>query len=140
GRAVARHDAGVGCGERPPAGQGPLPPGLGRCAGRLRRNLAPPAGKLGRKLHRSRNGRDSRGQRNGRCPTGMSTQAPWRAMGLKDEEYRRILELLGREPNRVELGMFAVLWYEHCAYKHSKLLLKRFPTKGEAVVVGPGEN
>ncbi|MFS8534263.1 MAG: phosphoribosylformylglycinamidine synthase subunit PurL [Limnochordales bacterium] len=70
----------------------------------------------------------------------MSTQAPWRAMGLKDEEYRRILELLGREPNRVELGMFAVLWSEHCAYKHSKLLLKRFPTKGEAVVVGPGEN
>jgi len=70
----------------------------------------------------------------------MSVHAPWRAMGLKDAEYERIRELLGRDPNRVELGMFAVLWSEHCAYKHSKRLLRRFPAKGEAVVVGPGEN
>ena len=70
----------------------------------------------------------------------MHVVAPWRVMGLKDAEYERIREQLGREPNRVELGMFAVLWSEHCAYKHSKGLLKRFPTRGEAVVVGPGEN
>ncbi|HLT58816.1 MAG: phosphoribosylformylglycinamidine synthase subunit PurL [Limnochordales bacterium] len=69
-----------------------------------------------------------------------ASTAPWRAMGLKDHEYERITALLGREPNRVELGMFAVLWSEHCAYKHSRRLLKRFPTEGEAVVVGPGEN
>lgn len=70
----------------------------------------------------------------------MTHEAPWRSMGLKDEEYQRICRLLGREPNRVELGMFAVLWSEHCAYKHSRRLLKGFPTEGAAVVVGPGEN
>ncbi|MDK2854936.1 MAG: phosphoribosylformylglycinamidine synthase subunit PurL [Bacillota bacterium] len=64
----------------------------------------------------------------------------WRSMGLTDEEYARILELLGREPNETELGMFAVMWSEHCGYKNSRPLLKLFPTQGPRVLQGPGEN
>ena len=64
----------------------------------------------------------------------------WREMGLKDSEYRLIVDKLGRDPNYTELGMFSVLWSEHCAYKHSKSLLRTLPTKGERVLVGPGEN
>ncbi|MBI3995203.1 MAG: phosphoribosylformylglycinamidine synthase subunit PurL, partial [Nitrospirae bacterium] len=60
--------------------------------------------------------------------------------GLSPEEYQRILALLGREPNRLELGLFSVMWSEHCSYKSSRVLLKKFPTKGERVVQGPGEN
>ncbi|MCL6450809.1 MAG: phosphoribosylformylglycinamidine synthase subunit PurL [Acetobacteraceae bacterium] len=61
-------------------------------------------------------------------------------MGLSDQEYRRICARLGREPNLTELGMFAVLWSEHCAYKHSRHWLALLPTQGERVVQGPGEN
>ncbi|HHY93232.1 MAG TPA: phosphoribosylformylglycinamidine synthase II, partial [Firmicutes bacterium] len=61
-------------------------------------------------------------------------------MGLSDAEYSRILELLGREPNETELGMFAVMWSEHCGYKNSRPLLKLFPTRGPRVLQGPGEN
>jgi phosphoribosylformylglycinamidine synthase len=61
-------------------------------------------------------------------------------MGLKDAEYERIVDILGRHPNLAELGMFAVLWSEHCGYKHSKLALRRLPTDGWRVVQGPGEN
>ncbi|MDP9228941.1 MAG: phosphoribosylformylglycinamidine synthase subunit PurL, partial [Actinomycetota bacterium] len=61
-------------------------------------------------------------------------------LGLTDFEYERITELLGREPNGVELAMFSLLWSEHCAYKHSRKLLRRLPTEGERVVMGPGEN
>ena len=50
------------------------------------------------------------------------------------------MELLGRDPNEVELAMFSLLWSEHCAYKHSRKLLRRLPTEGERVVMGPGEN
>ncbi len=64
----------------------------------------------------------------------------WRDMGLKDHEYRLIVEKLGREPNYTELGMFAVLWSEHCGYKHSKNLLKKLPVTGPGILVGPGEN
>ncbi len=64
----------------------------------------------------------------------------WREMGLKDDEYRLILERLGREPNFTELGMFAVMWSEHCGYKHSKNLLKNLPVTGSRILVGPGEN
>lgn len=64
----------------------------------------------------------------------------WRRMALTDIEYRRIVQVLGRKPNYTELGMFAVLWSEHCAYKHSKLVLKKLPTTGPRVVQGPGEN
>lgn len=61
-------------------------------------------------------------------------------LGLKKEEYERIIELLGREPNYLELSMFSVMWSEHCAYKHSRAVLKKFPTTAPWVVQGPGEN
>ncbi len=63
-----------------------------------------------------------------------------RELGLTDPEYDRITELLGRGPNGVELAMFSLLWSEHCAYKHSRKLLRRLPTEGERVLMGPGEN
>ena len=63
-----------------------------------------------------------------------------RELGLTDSEYDLIVEKLGREPNDVELAMFSLLWSEHCAYKHSRKLLRRLPTEGERVVMGPGEN
>lgn len=60
--------------------------------------------------------------------------------GLTTEEHIRIVELLGREPNYTELGIFSVMWSEHCSYKSSKVHLRRLPTKGECVLQGPGEN
>ena len=68
------------------------------------------------------------------------SESPHRELGLTDSEYERIVELLGRDPNGVELAMFSLLWSEHCAYKHSRKLLRRLPTEGERVVMGPGEN
>ncbi len=59
---------------------------------------------------------------------------------LTEEEYLKIKEFLGREPNLVELGIFSVMWSEHCSYKSSKAYLKNFPTEGEQVIQGPGEN
>jgi len=64
----------------------------------------------------------------------------WKKLGLTDEEYKRTVSILGREPNITELGMYSVMWSEHCSYKNSKLMLKYFPTKGERVIQGPGEN
>ena len=61
-------------------------------------------------------------------------------MGLSDFEYDRILELMGRPPNYLELSLFSVMWSEHCGYKNSRPLLKRFPNEGKRVVQGPGEN
>jgi phosphoribosylformylglycinamidine synthase II len=66
--------------------------------------------------------------------------SPHRELGLTDSEFDLICEKLGREPNGVELAMFSLLWSEHCAYKHSRKLLRRLPTEGERVVMGPGEN
>jgi phosphoribosylformylglycinamidine synthase II len=63
-----------------------------------------------------------------------------RALGLTDGELGRICELLEREPNRLELAVFSLLWSEHCAYKHSRKLLGTLPTEGERVLMGPGEN
>ncbi len=60
--------------------------------------------------------------------------------GLNQEEYRRIQELLGRTPTFTELGIFSALWSEHCAYKHSRPILRQFPTHGPRVLQGPGEN
>ncbi|MEW6125582.1 MAG: phosphoribosylformylglycinamidine synthase subunit PurL [Acidobacteriota bacterium] len=60
--------------------------------------------------------------------------------GITDEEYERIKTLLGREPNFTELGIFSVMWSEHCSYKSSRVHLKRLPTEGECVLQGPGEN
>lgn len=65
---------------------------------------------------------------------------PWEAAGLTAAEYHRARALLGREPNAVELGLIGVLWSEHCAYKHSRPLLGRLPTRGPQVLLGPGEN
>src|SRR5437868_2114058 len=60
--------------------------------------------------------------------------------GLSDEEYSRILKALGREPNLVELGIFSVMWSEHCSYKSSRVHLKKLPTEAPWVICGPGEN
>ncbi|HEX8456020.1 MAG TPA: phosphoribosylformylglycinamidine synthase subunit PurL [Pyrinomonadaceae bacterium] len=62
------------------------------------------------------------------------------AHNLTAAEYARILELMGREPTFVELGIFSVMWSEHCSYKSSRVHLKRLPTRNERVVVPPGEN
>src|SRR5437762_5612994 len=63
-----------------------------------------------------------------------------RTHGLSDEEFSRILELLSREPSYTELGVFSVMWSEHCSYKSSRVHLRRLPTQGECVLQGPGEN
>ncbi len=60
--------------------------------------------------------------------------------GLKPEEYDKILEILGREPSWTELGIFSVMWSEHCSYKSSRLHLKKLPTRSKLVLQGPGEN
>jgi len=60
--------------------------------------------------------------------------------GVTREEYARIQKILGRDPNITELGIFSVMWSEHCSYKSSKVHLKRLPTHGKLVVQGPGEN
>jgi phosphoribosylformylglycinamidine synthase len=60
--------------------------------------------------------------------------------GLTPDEYARLKQILGREPNITELGIFSVMWSEHCSYKSSKVHLKRLPTRGKLVVQGPGEN
>lgn len=62
-----------------------------------------------------------------------------RALGLTDDEFDRIRERLGREPNHLELAMYSVMWSEHCSYKSSRLHLRRFPTEAPWVLVGPGE-
>src|ERR1700687_4555450 len=60
--------------------------------------------------------------------------------GLTAEEYARVQKILGRDPNITELGIFSVMWSEHCSYKSSKVHLKRLPTRGAQVLQGPGEN
>jgi phosphoribosylformylglycinamidine synthase II len=69
-----------------------------------------------------------------------SATAPHRELGLTDAEYEGICDRLGREPNRVELAIFSLMWSEHCAYKHSKKLLRELPTEGPYLLMGPGEN
>jgi phosphoribosylformylglycinamidine synthase subunit PurL len=61
-------------------------------------------------------------------------------LGLTRDEYARVVDRLGREPNDVELAMFSLMWSEHCGYKHSRRLLRRLPTAGPRLVLGPGEN
>ena len=60
--------------------------------------------------------------------------------GLKPDEYQRLLGILGREPSLTELGIFSVMWSEHCSYKSSRVWLKTLPTTGPQVIQGPGEN
>ena len=62
------------------------------------------------------------------------------AHGLSEDEYARVLHALGREPNMVELGIFSVMWSEHCSYKSSRIHLKKLPTEAPWVICGPGEN
>src|SRR5580698_7140016 len=63
-----------------------------------------------------------------------------REHGLSEAEYGRIVQLLDRAPNLVELGVFSVMWSEHCSYKSTRAHLKKLPTKGPQVIQGPGEN
>ena len=60
--------------------------------------------------------------------------------GLKPDESERIVQFMGREPNLTELGIFSVMWSEHCSYKSSRVHLKTLPTEGPQVLQGPGEN
>jgi phosphoribosylformylglycinamidine synthase subunit PurL len=71
-------------------------------------------------------------------PTASSSKH--RALGLTDYEHELIVDRLGREPNDVELAMLSLMWSEHCAYKHSRKLLRRLPTDGPHLLMGPGEN
>ncbi len=66
--------------------------------------------------------------------------ALYRQLGLTDDEYDRILAVLGREPHRAELAMYSLMWSEHCSYKSSKVHLRGLPTEGPHVLQGPGEN
>jgi len=68
------------------------------------------------------------------------TQQQIKEHGLSGDEYKRILELMGREPSLVELGIFSVMWSEHCSYKSTRFHLRRLPTKAPWVIQGPGEN
>src|SRR5690625_4477673 len=63
----------------------------------------------------------------------------YREMGLTDEEFALVEKKMGRLPNYTETGLFSVMWSEHCSYKNSKVLLKKFPTEGKQVLQGPGE-
>ena len=63
----------------------------------------------------------------------------YKDMGLSESEYDKVCEILGREPNFTETGIFSVMWSEHCSYKHSKPFLTQFPTSGSHVLMGPGE-
>jgi phosphoribosylformylglycinamidine synthase subunit PurL len=72
--------------------------------------------------------------------TSPFTTAEIAAQGIKPNEYADIVQRLGRHPNKAELGMFGVMWSEHCCYKNSRPLLSQFPTTGKRVLVGPGEN
>ncbi|MEZ5371492.1 MAG: phosphoribosylformylglycinamidine synthase subunit PurL [Microthrixaceae bacterium] len=71
---------------------------------------------------------------------GASDPPLHQALGLTDEEFAQIGELLGRAPNDLELAMYSVMWSEHCSYKSSRVHLRRFPTEAPWVLVGPGEN
>ncbi len=72
--------------------------------------------------------------------TASIAPGAWREVALSDAEYEKILELLGREPTPVELGMFGSMWSEHCGYKHTRPLFPRLPTVAPQVLQGPGEN
>src|SRR2546423_14454627 len=68
------------------------------------------------------------------------TEAQLEEVALAREEYDQIVELLGRAPTPVELGMFGSMWSEHCGYKNSRPVLRHFPTSGPRILQGPGEN
>ncbi|NNU97208.1 phosphoribosylformylglycinamidine synthase subunit PurL [Anoxybacillus sp. EFIL] len=72
-------------------------------------------------------------------PAIIKEQKLYREMGLTDEEFAMVERILGRSPNYTETGIFSVMWSEHCSYKNSKPVLKKFPTEGKHVLQGPGE-
>ncbi len=72
-------------------------------------------------------------------PSMIKEERVYASMGLTDEEFASIEKILGRLPNYTETGLFSVMWSEHCSYKNSKPVLKKFPTEGERVLQGPGE-
>ncbi len=74
------------------------------------------------------------------APGDATDSSLHRSLGLTDDEFGRIEAILGRPPNHLELAMYAVMWSEHCSYKSSRLHLRRLPTEGPDVLVGPGEN
>src|SRR5690625_4270522 len=72
-------------------------------------------------------------------PEQVENEKLYQSMGLSDEEYKRAKNIMKRQPNYTETGIFSVMWSEHCSYKTSKPLLGKFPTKGPQVIMGPGE-
>ncbi|MFJ7727256.1 phosphoribosylformylglycinamidine synthase subunit PurL [Neobacillus sp. NPDC097160] len=72
-------------------------------------------------------------------PEQIKAEKIYQQMGLSDEEFAMVENILGRTPNYTETGLFSVMWSEHCSYKNSKPVLKKFPTTGEKVLQGPGE-
>ncbi|MCM3570226.1 phosphoribosylformylglycinamidine synthase subunit PurL [Neobacillus mesonae] len=72
-------------------------------------------------------------------PQQIKTEKLYKQMGLTDDEFAMVEDILGRTPNWTETGLFSVMWSEHCSYKNSKPVLKKFPTTGEKVLQGPGE-
>ena len=72
-------------------------------------------------------------------PEQIKAEKIYQQMGLSDEEFTMVENILGRTPNYTETGLFAVMWSEHCSYKNSKPILKKFPVTGERVLQGPGE-
>ena len=72
-------------------------------------------------------------------PAQVESEKVYQEMGLSDEEYQKAKQIMGRQPNYTETGIFSVMWSEHCSYKTSKPLLGKFPTKAPQVLVGPGE-
>ncbi|GLB61917.1 phosphoribosylformylglycinamidine synthase subunit PurL [Cytobacillus sp. NCCP-133] len=72
-------------------------------------------------------------------PEQLKAQKEYKEMGLSDDEFAMIEKIIGRLPNYTEIGLFSVMWSEHCSYKNSKPVLSKFPTTGEKVLQGPGE-
>ncbi|MDQ0254067.1 phosphoribosylformylglycinamidine synthase [Evansella vedderi] len=72
-------------------------------------------------------------------PQMIKDEKIYAEMGLSDSEFKMVENILGRLPNYTEIGLFSVMWSEHCSYKNSKVVLKKFPTNGEKVLQGPGE-
>ena len=70
----------------------------------------------------------------------MITEEQIKQHGLAQDEWERLVASLGRQPTMTELGVFSVMWSEHCSYKSSRVHLKRLPTTGPRVLIGPGEN
>ncbi|KEO81542.1 phosphoribosylformylglycinamidine synthase subunit PurL [Tumebacillus flagellatus] len=78
--------------------------------------------------------------RNEPTPQQIADEKIYRTFGLTDEEYDKVVQLMGRKPNYVETGIYSVMWSEHCSYKSSRPILKKFPTQAPHVLQGPGEN